>query len=411
MTEILERTETNDNTTTVTGEFTTTRAELAEALATVGVAIATRPAIRCMGGVLLESRGTDLWVGGYDYDTAVTVRLADAVRVPGRMLLAHGELSKLLTALTKGLGKREANRLPVTVRAEDHQCATVELADSAVPMELLPIEDYPSLPPAPPAFAVVDPREFTAETTRVLRALGGDDTLPALTGMKIDILPDALALAATDRYRLAVGHLPASLTPHRAPKSGVLVHGASLGKLVAKLQGQEMRLGYEPDTFGDVVALESGPVTVTMRLHNGNEFVKYRDHLPRDCAATVVLDRAELLTQTQQAAAVLAAKGEKAQPVTLALEGNTVHLAPHLSGGQRQVRTRSLAATVTGNDTDMVLGLNHRFLAEAAGSFTGTTLALHIRSASQPVLLTETPAGVRDRTEFRHLIMPQRLSS
>lgn len=144
MTEILERTETNDNTTTVTGEFTTTRAELAEALATVGVAIATRPAIRCMGGVLLESRGTDLWVGGYDYDTAVTVRLADAVRVPGRMLLAHGELSKLLTALTKGLGKREANRLPVTVRAEDHQCATVELADSAVPMELLPIEDYPS---------------------------------------------------------------------------------------------------------------------------------------------------------------------------------------------------------------------------------------------------------------------------
>src|SRR5699024_27352 len=95
-----------------------------------------------------------------------------------------------------------------------------------------------------------------------------------------------------------------------------------------KLRAEDIRLGYEAGDFGDLVTLESGPVTVITRLHNGGEFVKYRDHLPTDSEVTVLVDRAELLTQTQRAAAVLSAKGEKAQPVTLTVDTDTVSVTP-----------------------------------------------------------------------------------
>jgi len=409
MTEILERTETNDDTTMVTGAFTTTRAELVDALATVGTAIANRPITPCMAGVLLESDGTDLLVRGYDYDTTVTVRIPDAVETAIRVLVRHYELSKLLTALTKGLGKREADLLPVTVRNEDNQCATVELADSAIPMELLPVDEYPNLPNTSQTFALVDGEKFTTETKRVLRAVGRDGDLPALTGMKIDVTGNDLTLAATDRYRLAVGHVHAARLSGTVPDSGVLIDGMALRKVLPKLRAEDIRLGYEAGDFGDLVTLESGPVTVITRLHNGGEFVKYRDHLPTDSEVTVLVDRAELLTQTQRAAAVLSAKGEKAQPVTLTVDTDTVSVTPYLGDEAPKARTRAMPATVTGNGAGMVLALDYRFFTDAVDSFTGDTLALHIQGPHKPVLLTDTPDGLRDRTEFRHLVMPKRL--
>lgn len=409
MTEILERTNANDDN-TASGAFTTTRTELVDALATVSAAIAPRPSLPCMAGVLLESNGTDLWVRGYDYDTTVTVRVPDAVQTPGRVLVSHGELSRLIKALTKGLGKREADRLPVTVRNDDNQCATVTLADSTIPMELLPVDDYPHLPDTPPVFALVDGEKFTSETKRVLRAVGDDDTLPALTGMKIDVSSHGLTLAATDRYRIAVGHVHAGLLPDAVPTGGTLIDGATLRKVLPKLVGEDIRLGYGPGDFGGLVALESGPVTVITREHSDGEFVKYRKFLPTTSEVTVVVDRAELLTQIQRSAAVLAAKGEKAQPLTFNVDADAVTVAPHLGDGAGKVRTRALPSKVTGPGAGMRIAFGHRFFADAVECFTGDTLTLHINAPTKPVLITDTPDGLHDRTQYRHLVQPVRLS-
>ena len=52
--------------------------------------------------------------------------------------------------------------------------------------------------------------------SQVAIAAGRDDTLPALTGIRIEISGDTLTLVATDRYRLAVRELrwnPAAAGP------------------------------------------------------------------------------------------------------------------------------------------------------------------------------------------------------
>ena len=49
--------------------------------------------------------------------------------------------------------------------------------------------------------------DFAAAVAQVAVAAGRDDTLPVLTGIRIEIDGDQLTLAATDRYRLAVREL------------------------------------------------------------------------------------------------------------------------------------------------------------------------------------------------------------
>lgn len=412
MTTVAETTYPTETEHVVSGEFTTTRAEFVDALATVSASIVPRSAVPFLTGVLLESHGTDLVLTTSDYDASITVRIPDAVRVPGRLLVSHAELTKLLSAMVKGVRKRDADRASVTVRAQDNDCATVELAGSTIPMELWPIEDYPELPAKPGTVAYAEAEQFATETRRVLRAVGKDDTLPLLTGMKIDISDHGLTLVATDRYRLAVGYVHAGIVTDTVPENGVLIDGALLGKVLPKLRGDDIRLGYGTSPFGDLVSLESGHVTVVARLHNDGEFVRYADHLPNDSEGTVVVDRSELLTQTQRSAAVLAAKMSKHQytPVSVTVSAGAVRVAPSLDEGAKHVRTPALSARTSGI-RDITLGLNHQFLTDALESFTGDTVTLHLRAPTKPVLLTDTPDGLRDATAFRHMLMPVRLSS
>lgn len=403
-------TETTPATTTTTAVvFTANRAELASALATVAIAVSPRPAVPVLAGVLLESDGADLVVRGYDYDTSVSVRLTGAAVAPGRLLVNHAELTKLLKALVKGLGKRDADRALVTLRAGDGASATVEIADTTVPLNLLPLEDYPALPEVPPLVAHVARTDLAAECRRVLRACGGDDTLPMLTGVKVDPGADGLMLAATDRYRIAAAHVGADVEADRFPTAGFLVPGRELGKTLAQFAGDQVDLGHATSGGIEWVSLAAGAVTVVTRALPAG-FPDYERFLPSSAAATVVVDRAALLAQITRAAAVLEAKGDRANPVTLTLTDRAVTAAPHLAENTDRVRTPELPADVRGIADPVCVGLTARYVIDALESFTGATVTLHLTKATKPVLLTDTPEGIGDATAYRHLLMPIRLS-
>src|SRR5439155_21331707 len=68
----------------------------------------------------------------------------------------------------------------------------------------LPLDEYPSLPEMPEVAGTLGSDAFAAAVSSVAVAAGRDDTLPVLTGVRIEIDGEGVTLAATDRYRLAV---------------------------------------------------------------------------------------------------------------------------------------------------------------------------------------------------------------
>lgn len=68
----------------------------------------------------------------------------------------------------------------------------------------MPVEEYPTLPTMPELTGVVDGSELSAAVSQVTVAASRDDTLPLLTGVRIEIEGEKVTLLATDRYRLAL---------------------------------------------------------------------------------------------------------------------------------------------------------------------------------------------------------------
>ena len=68
----------------------------------------------------------------------------------------------------------------------------------------MPVEDYPQLPAMPPHAGELAGEVFGHAVSQVAVAAGKDDTLPMLTGVRVEIYGDKLTLVATDRFRLAM---------------------------------------------------------------------------------------------------------------------------------------------------------------------------------------------------------------
>jgi DNA polymerase-3 subunit beta len=67
------------------------------------------------------------------------------------------------------------------------------------------VEDYPTLPALPDETGALSADVFAEAISQVAIAAGRDDTLPMLTGIRVEISGESVVLAATDRFRLGFG--------------------------------------------------------------------------------------------------------------------------------------------------------------------------------------------------------------
>ena len=72
---------------------------------------------------------------------------------------------------------------------------------------MMPADDYPTLPSAPQPSGSIDGHLFTQAVAQVSVAADRGDTLPILTGVRVEVEGDTMTLLATDRYRLAMREL------------------------------------------------------------------------------------------------------------------------------------------------------------------------------------------------------------
>ncbi|KOX23830.1 DNA polymerase III subunit beta [Nocardiopsis sp. NRRL B-16309] len=381
----------------------TDRGRLTAALDTAGLAIQTRSAVPVMSGVLITGHDNgDATLTGFDYQTAITVTLPEAAHTPGQLVVSHAELRGVLSATAKGTSKKRADAAPVTL-AMDHGTPALTVDGYTIPVEEYPTDDYPVLPDAPAAVASVDRDRFVADLARThVATVSPEWGLPVLETVRMEATGDRLSMVATDRYRIAWATLPALPDTPTIPGL-VLVHGASLAKLVKRLSGDVVRVGMSGD--GSLFSLTCGTVRVLMRGHDGR-FPTFKPLMPTTTPVAITAGRTELLTATMRGRAILKAKKETAMPLAVTTTRDTVTIAPDLPGStaapQMPVKTHGIP--VGGR---LRFLFRAEFLEEALSSFTADTVTLHATAATKPVVFTDGDAPA-DSADFRHLLMPIR---
>ncbi|MFJ2217891.1 hypothetical protein ACIQVO_36250 [Streptomyces sp. NPDC101062] len=365
-------------------------------------------------GVFIETGRGRATLTTFDYETAVSVCVPGRTR-EGGSLLHFGQLQKALAAMVAGETKARAERTSVSL---DGDLLSTEYL--TVPIAALEMEEFTRPPEPVPAMATVDAGAFFAELKRVLPAAGRDDTLPVLSAVHLTLSGQTLTMAATDRYRLAEGHVRAesSVPAPEAPLS-VLFPADVLTAVLKRFTSYDGPIGVGlVDAAGSDIpraTLSLGDITVTVRAREG-KFPRYSAFFPDEFVASVRMGRAVLVKAAKKGWAMVQAFDDTSSPVSLCWSGEgALTVMPVIGTRAEQARFKgmdvpfALSHGTTAEVAGMSIYFNPAFLLAALDAFTGQdTVTLHIRQfeegqSRKPVVLADGPAA---KDSYRHLLSP-----
>jgi DNA polymerase-3 subunit beta len=375
-------------------KFRVERDALADAVAWAARSLATRPTLPVLAGLLLTVDGDQLSVSGFDLEASTEVELEVTAGAAGQTLVS----GRLLADITKALPPH-----PVDVTLDGARL-TIVCGSSRFSLPTMPVEDYPKLPTMPTTAGTVDSAEFAAAVAQVAVAAGRDDTLPMLTGVRVEIDGERLTLAATDRYRLAVRELVWSPTDPSSANAQVLVPARALADAAKSLAGsQTLSIALAAGGTGEGIIGFAGSSNgrssrATTRLLDAT-FPQYRSLLPSEWASTAEVPVGQLVEAVRRVALVT----DRTAPVRMEFGDASLALT---AGGEDEGRAEEQLEVVYDGE-GIATAFNPQFLLDGLGALPTSTARMLFTSATKPVVLR--PEASADAAEYTYLIMPVRL--
>jgi DNA polymerase-3 subunit beta len=377
--------------------FRVERDVLAEAVAWTARSLPSRPPVPVLAGMLVEAGSDGLTLSGFDYEVSTRVTIDADVVEAGRVLVS----GRLLADISRSLPAR-----PVEISTEGPKVQLV-CGSARFSLLTLPVDEYPTLPEMPGLAGLVPGLRLAASVQQVAVAAGRDDTLPVLTGVRVEIAQDTVTLAATDRYRLAVREL--TWKPEQSGLEAVaLVPARTLAETAKSLAGcDEVAIALTRSTSGEgLIGFDGGGRRTTTRLLEG-EFPKYRALLPSESASVADVDTAALVDALKRVALV----AERNTPVRLTFSAGELQL--DAGTGDEAQASEALACALEGDP--LTIAFNPSFLLDGLGAVDAAVARLSFTTPTKPAVLTGGSTGDSGGESgsggaYRYLLMPVRLS-
>jgi len=374
-------------------KFRVERDALADAVAWTAKSLPSRPSVPVLAGVMLRVDDSGLQVSGFDYEVSSQVSVDVQADADGTALVS----GRLLAEITKALPAK-----PVDIAAVGSHLELV-CGSARFTLPTMPVEDYPSLPAMPAVAGTVDAAEFAAAVAQVAVAAGRDDTLPMLTGVRMELEGSALTLLATDRYRLAVREMawrPAEpeLSTHALVPAKTLADTAkALGPL-----GGEVTIALSRGGAGEgMIGFSAGTRRTTSRLLDGelpNVRALFADHYPMQARVSV-----PALVEVVRRVSLVA---ERATPVRLTFSEDGLVVE---AGGSEEARaSEAMDATFTGG-SELTIAFNPQYLLDGLAALDAPQAVFNIIDPVKPTAISPGGEDGEVLPGYRYLIMPIRL--
>lgn len=366
---------------------------LAEAVAWVARSLPARPPAPVLAGLLLKAEDGALSFSSFDYEVSAKVSVDAEVEEDGTVLVS----GRLLADICRALPNR-----PVEI-STDGVRATVVCGSSRFTLHTLPVEEYPALPQMPTATGTVPGEVFASAAAQVAIAAGRDDTLPVLTGVRIEIEGETVTLASTDRYRFAVREF--LWKPENPDASAVALVPAKtlLDTAKALTSGDTVTLALSGSGAGEgLIGFEGAGRRTTTRLLEG-DLPKYRTLFPTEFNSVAVIETAPFVEAVKRVALV----AERNTPVRLSFEQGVLILEAGSSDDAQAVER--VDAVLEGDDIS--IAFNPTFLLDGLSAIDSPVAQLSFTTSTKPALLSGRPAVDAEANDaYKYLIMPVRLS-
>lgn len=374
--------------------FRVDRDVLAEAVTWTARSLPTRPPVPVLAGVRIEADATGVvQLSSFDYEVSARSEIPADVSEPGLVLVSGRLLAEIARALP-------AKPVDVVV---DGTKVVVTCGASRFTLLTMPVEEYPALPTMPDVVGTVAGDEFTSAVAQVTVAASRDDTLPLLTGVRVEISEDTITLLATDRYRLALREL--AWQPARPGLEAVaLVRARTLSDAAKTLGGSDrVNLALATGQGVDLIGFEAGGRHTTSLLVDG-DYPAVRRLFPDETPIHAVVSTQALIDAAKRVSLV----AERNTPIRLAFTDGQVVL--DAGQGDDAQASEALEAALTGED--ITVAFNPAFLLDGLGALDTAFVRLSFTHPNKPVEFTgQGSIDGEDDRDYRYLLVPIRFAS
>lgn len=370
------------------------RDTLAEAVTWAARALPARPPVPVLAGLLLEATEDGVVrLSSFDYEVSARVEFAAEVGDPGTVLVS----GRLLADISKALPAR-----PVDLVTEGSR-VSLTCGPSRFTLLTMPVEEYPTLPVMPEESGRVAGDVFTEAVAQVGIAASRDETLPILTGIRMELEDETLTLMATDRYRLAMRTLP--WRPGTPGGSAIALVRARTLSDVAKALGAagDVTLSLSSATgANELIGFEAGGRRTTSLLVDG-DYPKVRSLFPENSPTYAVVHTASLAEAVRRVALV----AERNTPVRLTFTDGAVTL--EAGQGEDAQASEAVEGRLVGEE--LSIAFNPAFLLDGLGALHHPYARLAFTQPHKPAVISgqSEPDGEHDDS-YRYLLMPVRLA-
>ena len=374
-------------------KFRVERDTLADAVNWAARALPNRPPVPVLAGLLLEAdpHGV-LRLSSFDYEVSAKVEVPAEVMDAGTALVS----GRLLADISRALPTR-----PVDV-ATDGSRVSLTCGAGRFTLLTMPVEEYPTLPAMPETSGVIAGDVFTEAVNQVTVAASRDETLPILTGVRMEIEGEDLTLLATDRYRLALRTLqwrPAAPGISRV----ALVRARTLSE-VAKALGAagDVTIALSTGGASELIGFEAAGRHTTSLLVDG-EYPKVRSLFPEASPTHAVVSTQGLVEAVRRVALV----AERNTPVRFSFADGALTLeAGH---GEDAQASEAVECTLSGEE--LSIAFNPQFLLDGVGALGRPFARLSFTQPTKPAVISgQDEAEGEDDGSYRYLLMPVRMA-
>jgi DNA polymerase-3 subunit beta len=367
---------------------------LADAVAWVARSLPSRPPVPVLGGVLLDAgsdegdTGDALTVSGFDYEVSAQVGVPATIAAGGKTLVS----GRLLADITKALPNH-----PVEISVDGSR-VSITCGSAKFSLPTMPVEDYPALPEMPQRAGALAGEVFAEAVSQVAIAAGKDDTLPMLTGVRVEFNGGKLTLVATDRFRLAMREF--DWEPADEVETAVLVPARNLADAAKTLGGAGSTVELSLASGDGLLGLSGTGRRTTSRLLDA-EFPKYRQLLPAEHNAAAIIEVSSLQDAIKRVSLV----AERGTQVRLEFSDGGLRLTA--GGDDEGSAEEELPVEFTGDP--VTIAFNPGYLLDGLAAVRTDRAHLSFTTPSRPALIKPVGEDGSVAEGYLYLLMPVRL--
>ena len=372
-------------------KFQVDRDVMADAVLWASRTLPTKSTQPLLTGMHLIAEKSGLTLSGSDADVSARANLiADVIEtgtvlIPGRLL---ADITRSLPSATIDFSI-EGNR------------AKISCGRSSFTIPTMPVAEYPPLPTMPNVSGTVTGTDFATAISQVAIAASRDETLPAFTGVKIDVEGALITLAATDRYRLAVRELNWSPTS-TSISTHALVPAKFLSESSKSLSHSEsISLAFATGNEG-LIGIEGSGRQTTSRLLAA-DFPKYKTLLPTESTTVAQIGTSALVESVKRVSLVL----EREAPIRVHFANGEAVITGGGGSGELAEAKEFIECTLTGEE--LTIAFNHQFLLDGLSAIDSSVAVVSMTTPIRPAVISgAADFGAQPDDSFKYLLMPIR---